>query len=54
MPKRKKIRVKQERIDALLLARIDNGESAPMRKEDWARIRAEGRRRFLARRGKAV
>jgi antitoxin ParD1/3/4 len=42
----------REKIDAILLAAIDSGESTPMTEKDWERIRNVGRRRFYARRKK--
>ena len=42
----------REQIDAKLIEALDSGESTPMTAKDWARIRAAGRRRFLARRKK--
>ena len=52
MLRREQAQEARSRIDALLLKAIDSGESTPMTAKDWGRIRAAGRRRFMARRKK--
>jgi hypothetical protein len=52
MLRREQAQEAREKIDALLLAAIDSGESTPMTEKDWERIRTVGRQRFHARRKK--
>jgi antitoxin ParD1/3/4 len=42
----------REQIDDTLHAAMDSGESTPMTRKDWDRIRREGRKRIAAKKRK--
>jgi antitoxin ParD1/3/4 len=46
-----KKRKAQEQLEELLLAGLNSGEATPMTEQDWTDIRAEVKRRALARKG---
>jgi antitoxin ParD1/3/4 len=47
-----KKRKAQEQLETLLLEGLNSGEATPMTEQDWMDIRAEVKRRALARKGK--
>jgi antitoxin ParD1/3/4 len=47
-----KKRKAQEQLETLLLEGLSSGEATPMTDQDWEDIRAEVKRRALARKGK--
>jgi antitoxin ParD1/3/4 len=47
-----KKRQAQEQLEQLLIAGLNSGEATPMTEQDWTEIRAEVKRRAVARKGK--